>query len=63
MEKEKLIKLLNELFDYYDISELKSFKFLGKDENGFNKYEIKYTMKYQCNSILYTEILLDYTKR
>lgn len=45
MEKEELIKLIETLYECFDIEKLYKFEYRGKDVKGKNKYKISYVEK------------------
>lgn len=49
MEKEELIKAINDIFEDFDIQTLHKFEYKGKDKNGKRKYKIRYTPMFMFN--------------
>lgn len=58
MEKEELIKLIETLYECFDIEKLHKFEYRGKDVKGKNKYKISYVEK-GYDFILITESIIE----
>lgn len=49
MDKEKLVKVLNEIWEDFSIDKLYKFEYKGTDKKGRNKYKIRYISKFIPN--------------
>lgn len=52
MDKENLIKVLEEIFEDFDIGKLYKFEYKGQNKKGKNKYKIRYTPKNMYNILV-----------
>lgn len=49
MDKENLIKVIEELFEDFDIGKLYKLEYKGKNKEGKDKYKIRYTPMFMAN--------------
>ena len=52
MDKQNLIKILEEIFEDFEIGKLYKFEYKGKNKQGKNKYKIRYTPKNMYNILV-----------
>lgn len=49
MNKDELIKAINELFEDFDIGKIQKIEYKGKNKNNKNKFKIRYTPNFMSN--------------